>query len=135
VTIDGNRYTFQAGSYKSSGPIDFVGDVTLDCNTTRCRISGTANMPIPPHEIRVVDDKLVMVSSATLTPYGTTTICGQPGLPGAGVIDVSGTATVGGRVVPATVSMTGGAWGGVGTECSSAGYQVGWDLKGTRVGG
>jgi hypothetical protein len=135
VSIEGTRFTFQAGDYKSSGPIDFAGEITLDCNATRCRISGSANMPIPPHEIRVVDGRLVMVSSATLKAYGTGTICGHPSLPGAGVVSVTRTATVDGKEVPAEVSMTGGAAGGVGNECSSAGYQVAWDLKGTRLPG
>jgi hypothetical protein len=92
-------------------------------------------MPIPPHEIRLVDGKFVMVSSATLKPYGTGTICAQPSLPGAGVINVSGTTSVQGVEVPAALTMTGGASGGVGNDCSSAGYQVAWDLKGTRLAG
>jgi hypothetical protein len=135
VTIEGGRYTFQAGDYKSSGPVVFSGEVSLDCNATRCRIGGSANQPIPPQEIRSVDGKLVVVSAATLAPYGTEMPCGHPSLPGEGVLTITRTTTIDGKEVPAEATMTGGTSGGVGNECSTSGWQAAWDLTATRLPG
>lgn len=131
VTVSGNTYQFTnkdaAGNgFSASGPIEFAGQFDLKCTATYCRIPGTL------YEVRTEGGALVIVNSAMLTRYGSTTACGQPPIPGNGVVTVDSLATVQGIQVPAVVRWTGGFSSGTGTDCSINSWQVAWDLVGTR---
>ncbi|HUQ43787.1 MAG TPA: hypothetical protein VM451_05155 [Candidatus Limnocylindria bacterium] len=128
VSIEGNRFVFTAGDYRQEGPVEFTGTLGLECDATRCKIA-----QVPLLQIRVVDGVLRVVNAATLVPLGAFLgQCGWADVPDGGVVQVVTTGDVAGQTLPTVVKITTGAGGGVGTDCSTGGHVVAWDLVATR---
>jgi hypothetical protein len=129
VTLQGGRYVFQAGDYRSEGPTEFDVTTTLECTARGCRAKELS----PVSQLLLIDDQLRIGNPATLALLGAFGgRCGWADIPDAGLLKVVETGSVNGQTVPTVVSFVAGTAGGVGTDCADASWVVAWDVTATR---